>query len=227
MEEMRIPLIGEDAPEFKSQTTQGKVHFPKDYKGEWVVLFSHPGDFTPVCTTEFMAFQDKKAEFDKRNVNLIGYSVDWVQSHIMWLSDIKEKFGVEIDFPVIADLSVAYKYWMIHPEQSSNVTVRAVFIINPDWKIAAILYYPLTTGRNIDEIIRLIDALQYNYEYWRATPANWPHNKIFWSDVIVSAPTSEKEVKENVKKYKPKTWYLSTEKMEKEEKDKKDTKKKK
>lgn len=223
MEEYRIPLIGDDAPEFKSQTTQGKINFPKDYKGQWVVLFSHPGDFTPVCTTEFMAFQEKKDAFDKRNVKLLGYSVDGVQSHIMWLDDIKDKFWIEIDFPVIADLSVGHKYWMFHPWQSSNVTVRAVFIINPEGKIGAIIYYPLSTWRNIDEIIRLIDALQYNYDNKRATPANWPNNSVFGSDVIVPAPESEKEKKENLKKYNPKTWYLSTEKMT----DKKEEKKKK
>lgn len=211
MEEIRIPLIWEDAPEFKSQTTLWKVHFPKDYKGEWVVLFSHPGDFTPVCTTEFMAFQEKKSEFDKRNTKLIWYSVDWVQSHLKWLSDIKEAYWIEIEFPVIADLTVAGKYGMIHPDTNSSATVRAVFVINPEWKIAAILYYPMSNGRNIDEILRLLDALQLSHEHGRATPANWPNNTIFWDNVIVPPPATEKDKTDFEKKYGSKLWYLNTE----------------
>lgn len=215
MTEFRIPLIGEIAPEFNSASTMGQINFPADYKGKWAVLFSHPADFTPVCTTEFMAFQDKIDEFKKRNVELIGYSVDGIQSHIAWVNNIKEKFDVKITFPIVADMSVAYKYGMLQTSADSNHTVRAVFFINPEWKIAALMYYPLTNGRNIDEIIRLIDSLQMTYNHKRATPANWPKNKIFADRVIVPPAANMSEMEKNTSTYECKDWYLCTQEIPK------------
>jgi len=215
MNEFRIPLIGEMAPEFSSQSTMGKINFPADYKGKWTVLFSHPADFTPVCTTEFMAFQDKIEEFKKRNVELIGYSVDGIQSHIAWVNNIKEKFDVEISFPIVADMSLAFKYGMLQTSADSNHTVRAVFFINPEWKIAALMYYPLSNGRNIDEIIRLIDSLQMTAEHGRATPANWPENRIFADRVIVPPAWDMETMAKNKTSYDCKDWYLCTQEMPK------------
>lgn len=212
MNEFRIPLIGEDAPWFNASSTMWPVNFPADYAGKWVVLFSHPADFTPVCTSEFIAFQVKKDEFDKRNCELLGYSVDGLTSHIAWVHNIKEKFGVDLTFPIVADLSIAFKYGMLQPSASSNHTVRAVFIINPEWKVAALMYYPLSNGRNIDEILRLVDSLQMTATHKRATPANWPNSDLFWSDVIVPPAQSLVQAIENSKKYDNKDWYVCTEK---------------
>lgn len=211
----RIPLIWEDAPAFSGPSTTGPINFPDDYKGKWVVLFSHPADFTPVCTTEFVWFQDKKSEFDKRGVELIGYSVDGIHSHIAWVHNIKEIFNVDIEFPIIADPSIAVNYGMLQPSADNSHTVRAVFVINPEGKISALMYYPLSNGRSIDEIIRLVDSLQMTASHWRATPENWPNNKIFWSDVIVPPATSLAEAEANPAKYENKDWYLCTEKMSK------------
>lgn len=210
MTEFRIPLIGEQAPDFDSLSTTWRINFPNDYKWKWVVLFSHPADFTPVCTTEFIGFQEKIEEFKKRNVELIGYSVDGIQSHIAWVNNIKEKFWVEITFPIVADMSIALKYGMLQPSADSNHTVRAVFIINPESKIAALMYYPLSNGRNIDEIIRLIDSLQMTAEYKRATPANWPNNKIFGDKVIVPPAENMDEMSKNISEYECKDWYICT-----------------
>ena len=205
-----IPLIGEQAPAFKAPSTQWEINFPEDYKGKWVVLFSHPADFTPVCTTEFMAFQAKKEEFDALNCELIGYSVDGVHSHIAWVKNIKEKFGVDITFPIVAHPSIAYNYGMLQPTADDSHTVRAVFVIDPEGKIAALMYYPLSNGRNIDEIIRLVKSLQTTAKYGRATPANWPNNEIFGDRVIVPPASSCEESKENVEKYDCKDWYICT-----------------
>ena len=210
MFETRIPLIGEVAPEFNSASTMGRINFPVDYKGQWVVLFSHPADFTPVCTTEFIAFQQKKAEFDKRNVALLGYSVDGIQGHIAWAKNIKDNFGVTIEFPIIADMSIAYKYGMLHPTADSNHTVRAVFIITPEGKIASLMYYPLSNGRNIDEILRLIDSLQMTAKHGRATPADWPNNEMFGDKVIVPPADTMEKMESNIANYECKDWYLCT-----------------
>ncbi len=207
---MRIPLIWEQAPEFNAPSTKWFINFPNDYKGKWVVLFSHPADFTPVCTTEFIWFQNKIEEFNKRNVELIWYSIDWIQSHIAWVNNIKEKFWVDITFPIVAHPKIAYEYWMLQPEADDSHTVRAVFIINPEWKIATLMYYPLTNGRNIDEIIRVIDSLQITYEHWRATACDWPNNEIFWDDVIVPPATNMEDAKSNQEKYNCKDWYICT-----------------
>jgi peroxiredoxin (alkyl hydroperoxide reductase subunit C) len=205
-----VPLIGEQAPAFKAPSTMGPINFPEDYKGKWVVLFSHPADFTPVCTTEFMAFQAKKSEFDALNCELIGYSVDGVHSHIAWVKNIKEKFGVDITFPIVAHPSIAYNYGMLQPTADDSHTVRAVFVIDPDGKVAALMYYPLSNGRNIDEIIRLVKALQVTYKHDRATPANWPNNEIFGDRVIVPPAESLEQAKENTEKFDCKDWYICT-----------------
>jgi len=182
MEETRVtmPLIGEDAPAFDAVTTQGEIHFPADYKGKWVILFSHPADFTPVCTTEFMTFGSMMEEFKAINTELIGLSVDSLYAHIAWLRKIQElewngKKHINVTFPLIEDIrmEVANKYGMIQPGASNTQAVRAVFIIDPNAKIRTILYYPLSTGRNFDEIKRIILALQKTDAQNCATPADW------------------------------------------------------
>ncbi len=177
----RMPLIGDKAPRFEANTTQGKIKFPEDYQGKWVILFSHPADFTPVCTTEFITFATMQEEFKTLNTELIGLSVDGLYSHIAWLRTIKEKInwnghkGVEVKFPLIEDIKmeVANKFGMIHPNQSSTQAVRAVFIMDPESTIRTILYYPASTGRNFDEIKRIILALQKADKESVATPADW------------------------------------------------------
>jgi peroxiredoxin (alkyl hydroperoxide reductase subunit C) len=176
-----IPRIGEVAPDFVAETTQGVIKFSEWQGGKWVVLFSHPADFTPVCTTELAEFARRNEEFAKRDAKLIGLSIDSIHSHMAWLQNIKERLGVEIPYPLIADIDmkVAQKFGMLHPEASSTATVRAVFFINPDRKVQALVYYPLTNGRNIDEVIRLLDSLQTSSKHSVATPANWrPGDKV-------------------------------------------------
>ena len=182
MEEIRerMPLIGEDAPAFKAITTQGEINFPEDYKGKWVILFSHPADFTPVCTTEFMTFASMIDEFKAINTELVGLSVDSLYAHIAWLRRIqelewKDMKHVNVTFPLIEDIrmEVANKYGMIQPNASNTQAVRAVFVVDPNGKIRTILYYPLSTGRNFDEIKRIILALQKADSDHCATPADW------------------------------------------------------
>ena len=184
----RMPLIGDLAPAFEAVTTQGVIKFPEDYKGKWTILFSHPADFTPVCTTEFMTFASMMEEFRALNTELIGLSVDSLYAHIAWLRRINELEwnglkNIEVTFPLIEDIKmeVASKYGMIQPNSSTTQAVRAVFIIDPESKIRAVLYYPLSTGRNFDEIKRLIIALQKADRDNVATPANWREG----DDVIV------------------------------------------
>lgn len=176
----RMPLIGEAAPAFTAVTTQGEINFPADYTGKWVILFSHPADFTPVCTTEFMTFASMADEFKALNTELVGLSVDSLYAHIAWLRKIQElewngMKNVEVKFPLIEDIrmNVANKYGMIQPGQSNTQAVRAVFVIDPDGKIRTILYYPLSMGRNFDEIKRIILALQKADKDSVATPADW------------------------------------------------------
>jgi peroxiredoxin (alkyl hydroperoxide reductase subunit C) len=170
-----IPRIGEVAPDFVAETTQGVIKFSEWQAGKWVVLFSHPADFTPVCTTELAEFARRHDEFVKRDTKLIGLSIDSIHSHMAWLQNIKERLKVEIPYPLIADvdMKVAQKFGMLHPEASGTATVRAVFFINPDRKVQALIYYPLTNGRNIEEVIRLLDSLQTSAKHAVATPANW------------------------------------------------------
>lgn len=186
-DDVRVPLIGEKAPAFKALTTQGEINFPHDYRGKWVILFSHPADFTPVCTTEFMTFASMEPEFRKLNTELIGLSIDSHYSHIAWLRSIKEKIkyrgmeNIEVKFPVIADLTmdVAKKFGMVQPGASNTQAVRAVFFIDPDGVIRALIYYPLSNGRNFDEIMRLLVAMQTSDKHKVATPADWrPGDKV-------------------------------------------------
>lgn len=179
-ENFRMPLIGDKAPEFKAVTTQGNISFPEDYKGKWVILFSHPADFTPVCTTEFMTFASMIEEFKSLNTELIGLSVDSLYAHIAWLRKIqdlkwKNLENINVTFPLIEDIrmDVAQKYGMIQPNASNTQAVRAVFVIDPEGVIRTILYYPLSTGRNFDEIKRIILALQKADKDSCATPADW------------------------------------------------------
>ncbi len=195
MEEMnnvRMPLIGDKAPAFRAVTTQGVINFPEDYEGKWVILFSHPADFTPVCTTEFMTFATMAEEFKALNTELVGLSVDSLYAHIAWLRRIQElewngMKGVEVKFPLIEDIrmEVANKYGMIQG-QSNTQAVRAVFVIDPKAVIRTILYYPSSTGRNFDEIKRIVIALQKADSDAIATPANWRPG----DDVIVPPPGS-------------------------------------
>ncbi|RUM73342.1 MAG: peroxiredoxin [Sulfurovum sp.] len=200
-EKMNMPLLGDTFPELKNvNTTHGVKNIPEDYKGKWFVLFSHPADFTPVCTTEFVAFQKRKAEFDALNCELIGLSVDQVFSHIKWVEWIKENRGVEIEFPIIAaNDHIANQLGMIHPGKGSN-TVRAVFIVDPESKTRLILYYPQEIGRNIDEILRAVTALQLSDSAGVATPANWPNNEALGDAVIIPPATSIEEAEERKKR---------------------------
>ncbi|MEJ5314980.1 MULTISPECIES: peroxiredoxin [Anaerolinea] len=201
-----FPRLNEPAPEFEAVTTHGVLRL-SDFRDRWLILFSHPADFTPVCTTEFIAFAEIYPELQKRGVDLLGLSIDSVYSHIAWVRNIEEKTGVKIPFPVIADLNkeVATLYGMIQPGASKTEAVRAVFIIDPKGILRAMIYYPLTTGRNMDEILRLIDALQTSDQYGVATPANWrPGDK-----VIVPAPKTVDAVDVTPKPgYEVIDWYL-------------------
>jgi len=203
-----LPRIWDPAPQFEAVTTHGLIKL-EDYKGTWLVLFSHPADFTPVCTTEFIAFQKIYPRLKELNTELLGLSVDSLPAHIAWTRNIEEKSGVKIEFPVIADLSrqVAIKYGMIHPNESSTETNRAVFVIDDKQKIRAIIYYPLTTGRNMDEIVRLVEALQTTDKYQVSTPANWRKG----DKVIVPPPQTQQAAEERVKDSNLEVidWYLS------------------
>ncbi len=212
----RLPLIGERAPAFTADSTQGPIRFPDDYKGKWVVFFSHPADFTPVCTTEFMTFAAAADEFKQLNAELLGLSIDSTYSHIAWLRTIRERIEyngmkrVEVTFPVISDLTmeVAKAFGMFQPSASTTQTVRAVFLIDPKAVIRAILYYPLSNGRNINEILRLLIAMQTSDEYKVATPANWRVGE----DVIIPPPASTGLAEERVEKagtdYRCLDWFL-------------------
>ncbi len=213
-----IPLIGEQFPKLEVITTHGKRTLPDDYKGKWFVLFSHPGDFTPVCTTEFVSFAIRHEDFKKLNTELIGLSIDSDYSHIKWVEWIKEKLGYEIPFPIIADPrgNVAEKLGLLHA-QSSTSTVRAVFIVDPNGVIRAILYYPLELGRNIDEILRMIKALQVVTQYKAAIPANWPNNELIGERVIVPPASTIEEIPERLKSYTCFDWWFCHKEVPKEE----------
>jgi peroxiredoxin (alkyl hydroperoxide reductase subunit C) len=212
----RLPLIGEKAPSFTAESTQGTVHFPDDYKGKWVVFFSHPADFTPVCTTEFMTFASMADEFKGLNAELLGLSIDSTFSHIAWLRTIQDRIeykgmkNVAVTFPVISDLTmeVSKKFGMLQPSASTTQAVRAVFLIDPKAVVRAILYYPLSNGRNVDEIKRLLVAMQHSDEHKIATPANWQPG----DDVIIPPPGSCGAAKDRVEKagedYRCLDWFL-------------------
>ncbi len=190
------PRLNEPAPEFTAPTTHGQKSL-SDYRGKWLVLFSHPADFTPVCTTEFVAFAKRAKDFAEINTELLGLSIDSNFSHIAWVRNIREKLGVEIPFPIIADLKmeVAKKYGMIHPAAADTSAVRATFIIDPEGILRAMVYYPMTNGRSIDEILRLVKALQTTDKHGIATPEGWqPGDK-----VIVPPPATIDEAEERMK----------------------------
>ncbi len=198
---MNMPLLGDDFPQLEVATTHGTLNLPGDLKGSWFVLFSHPADFTPVCTTEFVAFQKLIPEFDKLGVKLIGLSIDQVQSHLKWIEWIKEKLGVEITFPVIAaNDSIANKIGLLHPGKGTN-TVRAVFIVDPNGKVRLVIYYPQEIGRNMEEIVRAVKALQTSDKNKVALPADWPNNGLIKDRAIVPPPPTEAEAKKRLKEY--------------------------
>ncbi|HHV20358.1 MAG TPA: peroxiredoxin [Propionibacterium sp.] len=197
-----MPRIGDVAPSFTAKTTQGDINFPEDYAGKWVILFSHPADFTPVCTSEFMTFATMAEEFKKYNTELVGLSVDGLYSHIAWLRTIQEKItfrdmkNVEVTFPLIDDVSmnVASKYGMIMPGEAETQAVRAVFFIDPNAKIRTIIYYPLSLGRNFDELLRVVKGLQTADAFDVALPADWRPGE----RVIVPTPGSCGTAKERM-----------------------------
>lgn len=202
-----LPRLNERAPEFDAPTTHGRKTL-KDYAGKWLVLFSHPADFTPVCSTEFMAFAKAHPEFQALNCDLLGLSIDSNYSHIAWERNIKEKFGVEITFPIIADLSmnVASMFGMVHPGASDTQAVRATFVIDPDGVLRAMLYYPMSNGRSIPEILRLVKALQTSTEHGVATPESWqPGDKVI---VPPPATAQEAEARVNSGEYECVDWYF-------------------
>jgi len=215
-----MPRIGDNAPAFKAVTTQGEINFPGDYKGSWVILFSHPADFTPVCTSEFMTFANMESKFANLNCKLVGLSVDGLYSHIAWLRTIKEKIeykgmkDIEVKFPLIEDITmeVAKKYGMLQPGESSTKAVRAVFVIDPAAKIRTVIYYPLSLGRNFDELYRVIVALQTADKFSIATPADWRP----CDDVIVPTAGScgvAKERMESKQEMKCHDWFFCTKKL--------------
>lgn len=201
-----IPRLNEPAPAFEALTTHGTIRL-SDFAGSWLILFSHPADFTPVCTTEFVAFTEIAPELRRRGVELLGLSIDSLFSHLAWIRNIKDKFGVDVPFPIIADLdaAVARAYGMIMPGESTTEASRCVFVIDPRGTLRAMIYYPLTTGRNMREIVRLIDALQTTDANQVATPANWQPGDA----VIVPAPRTTDEVEQRLAAgYDCVDWYL-------------------
>ena len=223
-ESVSMPRIGDKAPSFKAVTTQGEINFPEQYKGDWVILFSHPADFTPVCTSEFMTFASMEKEFAEANCKLVGLSVDGLYSHIAWLRTIKDKIeykgmkNVEVKFPLIEDITmeVAKKYGMIQPGESNTKAVRAVFFIDPKGIIRTIIYYPLSMGRNFDELYRVLVGLQTADNFSVALPADWRPG----DDVIVPTAGScgvAKQRMENKKEMKCYDWFFCTKKLSKRE----------
>ncbi len=218
-----MPRIGDKAPAFKAVTTQGEINFPEDYKGKWVIFFSHPADFTPVCTSEFMTFAKLESEFNALNCQLVGLSVDGLFSHIAWLRTIKDKIeykgmkNMEVKFPLIEDITmdVAKKYGMIQPGESSTKAVRAVFFIDPKGMIRAIIYYPLSLGRNFDELKRALIAMQTADKHSIATPADWMPG----DDVIIPPAGSCGVAKERMESKNGMTchdWFFCTKPLAKE-----------
>ncbi len=193
--EAGIPLLGDMFPDMEVQTTRGKMKLPEAMKGKWFVLFSHPADFTPVCTTEFVAFQKRYDQFRALDCELVGLSVDQVFSHMKWEEWISEKLSVDIEFPIIADTgAVARTLGLVHPGKGTN-TVRAVFVVDADGHIRTILYYPQELGRNMDEIVRIVRAMQIADRNKVAMPAGWPENEIVGDHVIVPPATDTETAK--------------------------------
>jgi len=222
-EVVSMPRIGDRAPEFKAVTTQGEIHFPVQYRGKWVIFFSHPADFTPVCTSEFMTFATMEEQFEAANCKLVGLSVDGLYSHIAWLRTIEEKIEfkgmkhVEVNFPLIEDITmeIAHKYGMIQPGESSTKAVRAVFFIDPKGIIRAIIYYPLSLGRNFEELYRALIAMQTADTFNVATPADWQPG----DDVIVPTAGSCGTARDRMQGKEDMTchdWFFCTKKLDKE-----------
>ncbi len=206
--EEKMPLIGDYFPIIEVQTTQGKLTLPDAFKGKWFILFSHPADFTPVCTTEFVAFQKRYDQFKELNCELIGLSIDQVFSHIKWEEWIKEKLHVTIQFPIIADTGkIAKHLGLIHPGKGTN-TVRAVFIVDPKGIIRAIMYYPQELGRNMDEFLRMIRGFQIADKEGVAIPANWPHNELINDKVIIPPATDVKTAEKRLKDHECYDWWF-------------------
>ncbi|MDO5036576.1 MAG: peroxiredoxin [Porphyromonas sp.] len=224
----QMPRIGDPAPSFRAKTTQGTINFPEDYTGKWKILFSHPADFTPVCTTEFMTFAHRQKEFDELNCQLVGLSIDGLYSHVAWLRAIQDielngMKNVQVTFPLIEDITmnVANLYGMIHPNENATAASRAVFFIDPKNIIRAIIYYPAALGRNFDEILRVLKGLQVADEFGVALPADWAPGK----DVIVPTAGSCGAAKERMSGKDSELtchdWYLCTKPLSEEEIDKK------
>ncbi|MDE6069922.1 MAG: peroxiredoxin [Alistipes sp.] len=210
----RMPLIGDKAPAFEAETTQGKIRFPEDFRGKWVILFSHPSDFTPICTSEFVLFGAMQKEFEALDCRLVGLSVGTNPSHIAWMKSIHDKIefkghkNVALDFPLIADMSmeVAHKYGMIQPGVSTTAAVRAVFFIDPQATIRAVVYYPMQLGRNFDELKRILVGLQTIDKHHVALPADWRPG----DDIIVPAPATYDGTDKTAPGMKCYEWYFCT-----------------
>ncbi len=208
-----MPLLGDSFPQMEVQTTHGPVSLPGDFSGKWFILFSHPADFTPVCTTEFVAFQKRYDKFKELNTELIGLSVDQVFSHIKWVDWIKDNLGVEIKFPIITGTeAIANKLGLIHPGKGTN-TVRAVFIVDPKGIVRAIMYYPQELGRNMDEFLRMIKGFQIADRDGVAIPANWPENELIKDQVIVPPASTVDQAREIVKHHACYDWWFCHKKM--------------
>ncbi len=210
-----MPSLGDMFPEMEVKTTFGHANLPKDYKGKWFILFSHPADFTPVCTTEFVAFQNRYEQFKELNTELIGLSIDQVYSHIKWVEWIKDNLNVEIQFPIIADDGeVARTLGMIHPGKGKN-TVRAVFIVDSNGIIRAMLYYPQELGRNFDELLRMVKAMQIADANKVAMPANWPNNELIGDKVIIPPASDIKAAFYKKSRYDNYDWWFLYRDLEK------------
>ncbi|WP_088342035.1 peroxiredoxin [Robiginitalea sediminis] len=209
-----MPRIGDTAPDFEALTTKGKIKFSDYAPGKWVVMFSHPADFTPVCTTEMSGFAQRKGEFDALNTELIGLSIDSIHAHLGWVQNVRENTGIYFDFPIIADLDmkVAKLYGMLQPNESETAAVRAVFFIDPDKKIRLIMYYPLNVGRNMDEILRALDALQVSDKHRVAMPLDWKRGE----KVIVPPPKSLDELNARLadQTLEKVDWYLAKKELQ-------------
>ncbi len=209
-----IPLIGDEFPEVQANSTHGVLNLPKDFKRHWFILFSHPADFTPVCTTEFLAFAKKYDKFKDLNCELIGLSIDQVFAHMKWVEWINDNLETKIPFPIIADHGyIASMLGMIHPGKGSN-TVRAVFLVDPKGIIRLILYYPQELGRNIEEILRIVEAIQIADDNDVAMPANWPNNEVIGRQVIIPPPKDEETAKERSETYSCYDWWFCYKSLE-------------
>jgi len=213
-ETLNMPLLGDDFPELNVQTTHGPMKLPQDLKGQWFVLFSHPADFTPVCTTEFVAFQNRYDQFEALGCKLVGMSVDQIFSHIKWVQWIRETLKVDIKFPIVAaNDSIAMKLGMLHPGKGTN-TVRAVFIVDPDSKVRLIMYYPQEVGRNMDEIVRAVKALQIS-DKQGAMAADWPNNSLIGDRIIVPPASNEADAATRLDQYEGFDWWFCHKPLEK------------